>query len=192
MDYHLQSEPTGNKKEGPGWVEGRYIGRLRARSGDVLTHHTHQSHPNDQPLHTPLLNPVRVTPYQDVGRPEPPPPEVVKGTEPKKLIFQHWVRPKFLQYNYLYRYQKNYYDDVIDYLDRRNRGLPAEKPRAQEWSERALRSYLANTQSPLAARASRDARLLRAVSTGARFHRYHTKSLIARKYSRLGFNTVSI
>ncbi|KAJ2954441.1 hypothetical protein O0L34_g2711 [Tuta absoluta] len=123
---------------------------------------------------------------------EPPPPEVVQGTEPKKLIFQHWVRPKFLQYNYLYRYQKNYYDDVIDYLDRRNSGMPAEKPRAQEWSERALRSYLANTQSPLAARSSRDARLMRAVSTGARFHRYHTKSLIARKYSRLGFNTVSI
>lgn len=102
-------------------------------------------------------------------------------------------RPKFLQYNYLYDYQHNYYDDVINYLDRRNKGLPVEKPRAQTWGERALRTYLSRSSSNLSSRSfSRDAALLRGISSGARFHRYHSKSLISRKYSKLGFNTVSI
>lgn len=102
-------------------------------------------------------------------------------------------RPKFLQYNYLYDYQHNYYDDVINYLDRRNKGLLVEKPRAQTWGERALRTYLSKNASSLSARAaSRDTALLHHISAGARFHRYHSKSLISRKYSTLGFNTVSI
>ncbi|XP_063547631.1 flightin [Cydia strobilella] len=123
---------------------------------------------------------------------EPPAPEPVVVTEPKKLIFKHWVRPKFLQYNYMYDYRHNYYDDVINYLDRRNKGMATEKPRAQTWGERALRTYIAKDASYRARQASRDTALLRAVSTGARFHRYHTKSIISRKYSTLGFNTVSI
>ncbi|XP_013184857.1 flightin [Amyelois transitella] len=124
---------------------------------------------------------------------EPPAPEVVMGTEPKKLVFRHWIRPKFLQYAYLYDYQKNYYDQVINYLDRRNKGLPVEKPRPQTWAERALRTYLARSSSSLSARSTgRDTALLRGISSGARFHRYHSKSLISRKYSKLGFNTVSI
>ncbi|XP_049885965.1 flightin isoform X2 [Pectinophora gossypiella] len=111
---------------------------------------------------------------------EPPEPEaIVKGTEPQKLVFKHWVRPKFLQYNYLYRYRCNYYDDVINYLDRRNKGLPAEKPRAQTWGERALRTYLANSSSQRSIR-NQDSNLLHHISTGARFHRYHSKSLISR------------
>ena len=125
---------------------------------------------------------------------EPPAPEnLVMGTEPRKLIFRHWIRPKFLQYTYLYDYQHNYYDDVINYLDRRNKGLPVEKPRAQTWGERALRTYLAKSAASFASRSSnRDSALLRHISSGARFHRYHSKSLISRKYSKLGFNTVSI
>ena len=122
---------------------------------------------------------------------EPEPEPVVKGTEPKKLIFRHWVRPKFLQYNYLYRYRSNYYDDVINYLDRRNKGLLVEKPRPQTWAERALRTYLANSTAQRIVR-NQDSSLLHHISTGARFHRYHSKSLISRKYSTLGFNTVSI
>ncbi|XP_028177256.1 flightin [Ostrinia furnacalis] len=125
---------------------------------------------------------------------EPPAPEnIVMGTEPRKLIFKHWIRPKFLQYTYLYDYQHNYYDDVINYLDRRNKGLPVEKPRAQTWGERALRTYLSKSSSSFSSRSSnRDSALLRHISAGARFHRYHSKSLISRKYSKLGFNTVSI
>ncbi|XP_047040779.1 flightin isoform X1 [Helicoverpa zea] len=123
---------------------------------------------------------------------EPPAPEnTVMGTEPKKLVFKHWIRPRFLQYNYLYDYQHNYYNDVINYLDRRNKGLPVERPRAQTWGERMLRTYLAKGSS-YSQKTSKDSSLLRHISTGARFQRYHSKSLISRKYSRLGFNTVSI
>lgn len=100
-------------------------------------------------------------------------------------------RPKFLQYNYMYDYRHNYYDDVINYLDRRNHGMAVEKPRAQTWAERVLRTYLSKPRhGPL--NAGKDTALLRAVSTGSRFHRYHSKSIISRKYSKLGFNTVSI
>ncbi|XP_011549682.1 flightin isoform X2 [Plutella xylostella] len=99
--------------------------------------------------------------------------------EPKKLIFKHWVRPKFLQYNYMYDYRHNYYDDVINYLDRRNHGMAVEKPRAQTWAERVLRTYLSKPRhGPL--NAGKDTALLRAVSTGSRFHRYHSKSIISR------------
>lgn len=102
-------------------------------------------------------------------------------------------RPYSHQYRYICDYRTNYYNDVISYLDRRNMGLPVEKPKAQTWGERVLRTYLANSPRSYAERTSnRDALLLKQVSTGARFHRYHTKSLISRKYSRLGFNTVSV
>ncbi|KAM3968570.1 flightin [Aphomia sociella] len=124
---------------------------------------------------------------------EPPAPEnIVMGTEPRKLIFKHWIRPKFLQYSYLYDYRKNYYDQVINYLDSRNKGLPVEKPRAQTWGERALRTYLSKNSNYSSKMLNKDTTLLHHISTGARFHRYHSKSLISRKYSVLGFNTVSI
>ncbi|XP_026333723.1 flightin [Hyposmocoma kahamanoa] len=138
--------------------------------------------------------PAEAAPEEAPVEAEPPAPEgIVKGQEPRKLIFKHWVRPKFLQYNYLYDYQHNYYDDVINYLDRRNKGLPVEQPRAQTWGERALRTYLSKTNNSLLARSSsKDTSLLRHISSGARFHRYHSKSLISRKYSTLGFNTVNV
>lgn len=59
----------------------------------------------------------------------------------KLLLFKHWIRPKFLQYKYLYDYRHNYYDDVIDYLNRRDRGISREVPVAQTWAERCLRTY---------------------------------------------------
>lgn len=49
-------------------------------------------------------------------------------------------RPRFLQYNYMYDYRLNYYDDVIDYLDKKDRGIKAETPRPQIWAERVLRN----------------------------------------------------
>ncbi|KAK9878011.1 hypothetical protein WA026_020223 [Henosepilachna vigintioctopunctata] len=72
--------------------------------------------------------------------PEPAPEEEYLDPD-KLLLFKHWIRPKFLQYSYLYDYRHNYYNDVIDYLDRKRRGLNAEIPRAQTWAERALRTY---------------------------------------------------
>lgn len=102
-------------------------------------------------------------------------------------------RPKFLQYNYLYDYRHNYYDDVIDFLDRRNSGSLALAPRAQTWGERALRTYVNRPNRSLADLASKqDSHLLAHISAGARFHRYHSKSLISRKYSSLGFSVCNV
>ncbi|RVE42692.1 hypothetical protein evm_012659 [Chilo suppressalis] len=147
-----------------------------------------------QPEPEPEVAPAAAAAEAPKEEAEPPAPEtIVMGTEPKKLVFKHWIRPKFLQYTYLYDYRHNYYDDLIDYMDRRNRGMAVEKPRAQTWAERALRTYISKNISSYSSRTSnRDTALLRHISTGARFHRYHSKSLISRKYSTLGFNTVSI
>lgn len=49
-------------------------------------------------------------------------------------------RPKFLQYDYMYDYRHNYYGDVIDYLDKKDRGITAEIPKPQTWAERVLRT----------------------------------------------------
>lgn len=51
------------------------------------------------------------------------------------------ARPQFLQYRYMYDYRTNYYNDVIDYLDKRSRGQKVEVPRAQTWAERVLRTH---------------------------------------------------
>ncbi|CAH0716457.1 unnamed protein product, partial [Brenthis ino] len=122
---------------------------------------------------------------------EPPPPEApVRGTEPRRLVCKHWVRPKFFQYNYIYDYQKNYYDDLINYLDKRNHGIPVERPVPQTWGERALRTYLSKGYSYSTKKYSKDTTLLNHISVGAKFQRAHTKSLISRKYSKLGINSV--
>ncbi|XP_014285854.1 uncharacterized protein fln isoform X1 [Halyomorpha halys] len=75
-------------------------------------------------------------------RPIAPETEV---THPKKQLNKHWARPRFLQYDYLYHYMHNYYDDYIEYLDNRMKGYEVERPRPQTWAERALRTYTRNT-----------------------------------------------
>uniref|UniRef100_A0A1B6CB28 Flightin n=1 Tax=Clastoptera arizonana TaxID=38151 RepID=A0A1B6CB28_9HEMI len=71
--------------------------------------------------------------------PWPRPPKEIP--EPIKLEFRHWIRPTFLNYHYIYDFRHNYYDDVIDYMDRRLRGINRDIPVAQTWAERALRTY---------------------------------------------------
>ncbi|KRT83698.1 hypothetical protein AMK59_4351, partial [Oryctes borbonicus] len=62
--------------------------------------------------------------------------EVIEETEvepidpDKLLLFKHWIRPRFLQYGYLYDYRQNYYNDVIDFLDKRQKGFSRDVPRA--------------------------------------------------------------
>lgn len=93
----------------------------------------------------------------------------------------------------MYEYRHNYYDDVIDFLDRRQKGLTREPPRAQTWAERAMRTAAHRpSASPVSTAARQDQHLLSHVSTAARFHRYHSKSLISRKYSSLGFMSIII
>uniref|UniRef100_A0A336LK65 CSON009161 protein n=1 Tax=Culicoides sonorensis TaxID=179676 RepID=A0A336LK65_CULSO len=61
-----------------------------------------------------------------------------KATEGR--LFRHWVRPKFSQYRYLDDYRYNYYDDVLDYLDKRQKGISRDIPRPEYWAERVIRT----------------------------------------------------
>ncbi|KAK3907708.1 Flightin [Frankliniella fusca] len=82
----------------------------------------------------------------------PLPPYRTRRVQPRKLDkfipFTHWSRPTSLAYEYIYLYRKNYYDDVIDYLDKRTRGIEREIPRPQTWAERALRTYTSPSPPP--------------------------------------------
>lgn len=49
-------------------------------------------------------------------------------------------RPKFSQYRYLEDYRYNYYDDVLDFLDKRSKGISRDIPRPQYWAERVIRT----------------------------------------------------
>ncbi|KAB0796681.1 hypothetical protein PPYR_10742 [Photinus pyralis] len=101
----------------------------------------------------------------------------------KLLLFKHWIRPKFLQYNYLYNYRRNYYDDVIDYLDKRQRGLSRDVPRAQTWAERALRTYTdKHNREDYYKRSASDIKLVTNSKLSGTFHRYHSKQYVYRRY----------
>lgn len=112
---------------------------------------------------------VAGTPANEEAAPEeveeikaPPPPPEDDGYRKPVQLYRHWVRlvlhctvqhctvlylmqsalfrPKFLQYKYMYNYRTNYYDDVIDYIDKKQTGVAREIPRPQTWAERVLRT----------------------------------------------------
>lgn len=56
-------------------------------------------------------------------------------------IYTHWARNKHLQYKYVTEYANVYFDDCVDYLNKRQRGIERDVPRPQEWPERVLRLY---------------------------------------------------
>ena len=111
---------------------------------------------------------------------------------PKKQLFKHWARPIFLQYEYLYNYRHNYYDDYIDYLDKRARGLDVRPPPPQTWAERALRTkvrdpypYTSTLRYP---RLSPDtAALLNTPHVSNTWHSVHSKDFYNRKYKSILF-----
>lgn len=112
---------------------------------------------------------------------EHPAPGDDKYRKPLQL-YKHWVRPKFLQYNYMYNYRTNYYDDVIDYLDKRNRGYNREIPRPQTWAERVLRTNQ-SYHSESKFEKKEDHHLIQTIASSIKTHNYHTKAYINRKYS---------
>lgn len=96
----------------------------------------------------------------------------------------HWVRPLFLNYAYLYEYRKNYYDDVIDYLNHRQRGIFREPPRAQEWAERVMRTYdEKNTDKSF--KRSADIKEIINMRHDPRYYSYHTRAYYSLKYQKI-------
>ncbi|XP_014479977.1 PREDICTED: flightin [Dinoponera quadriceps] len=96
----------------------------------------------------------------------------------------HWVRPLFLNYEYLYDYRKNYYDDVIDYLNQRQRGMYREPPRAQEWAERALRTYDQKNMEKSHKKSS-DMKFITNMIFTSRHYSYHTRAYYSLKYQKI-------
>ncbi|KYN45195.1 Flightin [Trachymyrmex septentrionalis] len=96
----------------------------------------------------------------------------------------HWVRPLFLNYAYLYDYRKNYYDDVIDYLNSRQKGIYREPPRAQEWAERTIRTYdQKNTDKSF--KRSADMKYITNMTFTGRHYSYHTRAYYSLKYQKI-------
>ncbi|CAD7006099.1 flightin [Ceratitis capitata] len=118
--------------------------------------------------------------------PPPPPPEDDGYRKPVQL-YRHWVRPQFLQYKYMYNYRTNYYDDVIDYLDKKQVGVPREIPRAQTWAERVLRTNNASGRDldSYISTSKRDKHLVQTLAASIRTHNYHTKAYINQKYANV-------
>ncbi|XP_011171429.1 flightin [Solenopsis invicta] len=96
----------------------------------------------------------------------------------------HWVRPLFLNYAYLYDYRKNYYNDVIDYLDSRQKGIYREPPRAQEWAERAMRTYDEKNVDKSFKR-SADMKYITNMRLTSRHYSYHTRAYYSLKYQKI-------
>ncbi|KAM7356638.1 flightin [Cochliomyia hominivorax] len=118
--------------------------------------------------------------------PPPPPPEDDGYRKPVQL-YKHWVRPKFLQYKYMYNYRTNYYDDVIDYLDKKQVGVLRDIPRAQTWAERVLRTSYSSGRGLDSYESSikRDKHLVQTLAASIRQHNYHTKAYINQKYAKV-------
>ncbi|XP_066601067.1 flightin [Prorops nasuta] len=115
-------------------------------------------------------------------KPERPVLKLLKLDPPK--YNHHWVRPLFLNYDYLYEYRKNYYDDYIDYLNCRNRGIFREPPRPQEWAERALRTYDERNIDKSHKR-SADMKWITKMDLTPRHYSYHTRAYYSLKYQKI-------
>lgn len=116
-----------------------------------------------------------------------PPPQVSMTRDPNRtILFRHWNRPTYLQYKYLYDYRHNYYDDVIDYLDRKTKGLNRDIPRAQTWAERVLRTYTKDKKSAAFQGRNKDIELLKSIRASNSYYHLHNKDYLNRRYPALG------
>lgn len=89
-------------------------------------------------------------------------------------------------YKYLYDYRHNYYDDVIDYLDKRQKGIERDAPVPQTWAERALRTYASKiNRNEVFRRNLEDKVLIEKTKRSGAFQVHHSKAYFNRRYSTL-------
>ncbi|CAG9861945.1 unnamed protein product [Phyllotreta striolata] len=127
-------------------------------------------------------------PEEGEGAAEAPLPEADEEyLDPDKLIlFKHWVRPKFLPYKCIYDYRKNYYDDVMEVLESRRRGVRRTIPPAQTWAERLCRQR----NDPLWKLQTfdkflDDVRLVTRTQISGDLYSYYAKDQFNKRYSKL-------
>ena len=84
----------------------------------------------------------------------------------------------------MYKYRTNYYDDIIEYLDKRDRGYEMEFPKPQTWPERVLRTFVKRETSVEAMRQMlQDVKVRKEYSKRSGFfHTSHAKDYYCRKY----------
>lgn len=87
-------------------------------------------------------------------------------------------------FRFLKSRRKNYYDDVIDYLNQRQKGIYREPPRAQEWAERALRTYDEKNIDKSFKRAA-DMKYITNMRHTTRYYSYHTRAYYSLKYQKI-------
>ena len=113
--------------------------------------------------------------------------QVSKLRDPSRtILFRHWSRPATFQYDYNYDYRRNYYNDVIDYLDTKVRGLNRDIPRAQTWAERVLRTYTKDKKSAAYQRRHTDLDLLNSIRNSNNHYRIHSRDYLIKRYPALG------
>ena len=114
-------------------------------------------------------------------------PQAFKLGDPNRtIIYRYWNRPTSFQYDYNYDYRRNYYNDVIDYLDTKVRGLNREIPRAQTWAERVLRTYTKDKKSAAYQRRHTDLDLLHSIRNSTNHYLIHSRDYLNRRYPSLG------
>jgi hypothetical protein len=94
----------------------------------------------------------------------------------RPLLCKYFNRKRNLNYSYLYDYRHSYYDDVIKYLDDRQKGTALDIPRPQTWAERALRSYPERIRS--VKDTTKDVDLISRIRTGNQAYYYHSRELV--------------
>jgi hypothetical protein len=114
-------------------------------------------------------------------------PQVSKQRDPDRaILYRHWSRPTHVQYDYIYDYRRNYYDDVIDYLDRKVKGLNRDIPRAQTWAERVLRTYAKDKKSAAYQRRYTDIDLLHSIRNSNNHYMIHSRDYLIKRYPVFG------
>ncbi|XP_068148850.1 flightin [Drosophila tropicalis] len=158
----------------PGSAEG-----VPSKAGSVVSEHRSERSVHGE---TPVEG-AAAEPEEEFKAP-PQPPEDDGYRKPVQL-YRHWVRPKFLQYKYMYNYRTNYYDDVIDYLDKKQVGEARDIPRPQTWAERVLRTRNISGSGidSFAPSTKRDKQLIQTLAASIRTYNYHTKAYINQKYA---------
>ncbi|XP_065339857.1 flightin isoform X2 [Cloeon dipterum] len=110
---------------------------------------------------------------------EDAPPAPKRHDPNRPILCKYFNRKRNLNYSYLYDYRHSYYDDVIKYLDGRQRGQALDLPRPQTWAERALRTYPERIRS--ARDTAKDSDLLQTIRSSNQAYYYHTRESVNRR-----------
>ncbi|KAJ8948758.1 hypothetical protein NQ318_017927 [Aromia moschata] len=96
--------------------------------------------------------------------------------------------PRFLHYKCLYDYRRSYYDDVMEVLSSRRKGIRRNIPPAQTWAERYCRARSDPLRKVEAFnRYLDDVKLVTKTEISGNFYKHYSKEQFNRRFSPLLF-----